>query len=310
MVEKCSANEANVQPAIVLNEVRKNYGGPIDAVRGLSLLLQPNEIFCLVGPNGAGKTTLLRMMGTQLEPTSGSIHILGFDAVLEASQVRRHLAVVPQEATTDPDLTPFEHVYFYLRARGQRRREARENADDTLRLVGLEKQKKTSAVELSGGLRRRVLLAMVIATGARVMLLDEPTTKLDPLARRQIWHDLTVLKKGRTVLLTTHSMEEAEAIADRIAILHHGAILATGTLEQLRDKLTTKHKIYVEDGQHGNSLGRFGRVEQSGGKLVLYPQSDRTIDDVVHFAVLENLPISVLPTTLEDVYVHLVEGAS
>lgn len=297
-----------MQPAIVLNEVRKTYGSGTEAVGGVSLSLQPDEIFCLVGPNGAGKTTLLRMVGTQLEPSSGTINILGFDAVRDAPKVRPHLGVVPQEATTDPDLNAFEHVYFYLRARGQRRREARTNTEHALQIVGLLEQEKILAMKLSGGLRRRILLAMAIATGAKVMLLDEPTTGLDPLARRQIWHDLRALKAGRTVLLTTHSMEEAEAIADRVAIFHRGAIVAMGTVGQLRDKLATKHKIYIEDGRHGDSLERFGRLEQSGGKLVLYPQSDRIIDEVVHFALGENLPISVLPTTLEDIYLHLVGG--
>jgi ABC-2 type transport system ATP-binding protein len=307
MAERCWAFEVNVQPAILLDDVRKTYKGGANALRGVSASIQPGEIFCLVGPNGAGKTTLLRIVGTQLEPTRGSVTILGIDVVRKPNEVRQHLGIVPQEAITDPELSAFEHIYYYLRARGQSRRGARESAERALHLVGLWDHRGTMAVRLSGGLRRRILIAMAISTEAEIMLLDEPTTGLDPLARRQVWHDLAALKSGRTVLLTTHSMDEAEALADRVAIFHEGRIIAVGTVPQLRGKLPNRHKIYIEDGTHGAALQRFGRMEEVAGKVVLYPESDLAIDEVVHFALTENLPVSVLPTSLEDIYIHLIK---
>ena len=302
--------EVNVEPAIVLTEVRKTYRNGTEALRGINLSINAGEIFCFLGPNGAGKTTLLRIIGTQLKPSSGSVSILQTDAIAHPAGVRQHLGVVPQETSPDPELTTFEHIYFYLRARGQSSREARLQTERALELVGLVDYAGKTAVKLSGGLRRRILIAMAISTGAKIMLLDEPTAGLDLLARRQVWQDLASLKAGCTMLLTTHSMEEAEALADRVALFHNGKIIAVGTIAQLRTSLPARHKIHITDGQHRSMLEKFGRLEEFAGRTVLYPWTEEAIDDVVHLALAENLPVSVLPTSLEDIYLHLVKERS
>ena len=294
---------------IAANNVIKTYKDGTKALRGISMGIQSDEIFCVVGPNGAGKTTLMRIIGTQLMPSNGSLTILGIDVVKNAADIRKHLAVVPQEVMPDLQLTAEEHVFYYLCTRGENRVKARSRTEEYLKLLNMWEHRKKPALKLSGGLRRRILIAMAMATGADILLLDEPTSGLDPVARRETWNLLNELKVSRTIVLTTHSMEEAEAIADRVAIINSGVIISFGTVGQLRQRLPTREKIYIGNGMRRESVQRFGKVETYGGRLVLYPKDQKAIDEVVHLAVDNKFEISVLPTTLEDVYVEFVSGA-
>jgi ABC-2 type transport system ATP-binding protein len=294
---------------IVTSGLRKTYKGGAEALGGLDLCSYSGEIYCLVGPNGAGKTTTLRIIGTQLLPTAGQVRVLGLDIIKDVRAVRRHLGVVPQEATPDPELKVWEHVFYYMQARGMGRREAAGRAEEALRLLGLWDRKDAVSITLSGGLRRRILIAMAVATRAEVLLLDEPTTGLDPVARRATWDALIKLKAGRSILLTTHSMEEAEALADRVAIIDKGRVLALGTVAELRRLLPAKEKVYINrDGFGDGELERYGRVETYGGKLVIYPRDRAAIDELVQMIVGRQMEVSVLPTSLEDVYVKFVRG--
>lgn len=297
---------ARADEAVVLTDVRKTYPSGAVALRGLSFSVRRGEIFCLVGPNGSGKTTSLRILGTQLTPSSGEVRVLGLDAVKQPQLVREHLGVVPQDAQPAFELTPFEQIYFYLRTRGKSRRDARETAEEVMRTLGLVEFRNIAAARLSGGYRRRVLIALAIATGAEVLLLDEPTTGLDPIARRQVWQDLVRLKANHAVLLTTHSMEECEALADSVGIVYRGEMVAHGTVMQLRKMLNVEFKVRIEDGAHREELQRFGVLEEYGGKFVLYPGSQKSIDEVVRFALDQRLPVSVMPVSLEDVYFHVI----
>ena len=311
MVGRCWDIEMETRDqAVIFADVRKKYPGGAEALRGLSFSVRKGEIFCLVGPNGSGKTTSLRILGTQLAPSSGEVRVLGIDAVKYPKLVRPHLGVVPQDAQPAYELRTFEQIYFYLRARGMSRREARQAADDAVRTVGMSEFRNVVAGKLSGGYRRRILIALAIATGAEVLLLDEPTTGLDPVARRQVWQDLVRLKANHAVLLTTHSMEESEALADSVGIVHQGRMVACGSVAQLRKMLKVEFKVRIEDGTHRDALQRFGVIEEYGGKFVLYPSNPQAIDDVVRFAVHERLPVSVLPVSLEDVYFHVIRETS
>jgi len=300
---------ARADEAVVLTDVRKTYPSGAVALRGLSFSVRRGEIFCLVGPNGSGKTTTLRILGTQLTPSSGEVRVLGLDAVKQPQLVREHLCVVPQDAQPAFELTPFEQISFYLRARGKSKRDARDSAEDVMRTLGLMEFRNIAAARLSGGYRRRVLIALAIATGAEVLLLDEPTTGLDPIARRQVWQDLVRLKASHAVLLTTHSMEECEALADAVGIVYKGEMVARGTVMQLRKMLNVEFKVRIEDGAHREELQRFGVLEEYGGKFVLYPGSQQSIDEVVRFALDQRLPVSVMPVSLEDVYFHVIRKA-
>ena len=307
MAGKCwDIKVESLDDSIVLTDIRKTYPGGAEALRGLSFSVRKGEIFCLVGPNGSGKTTSLRILGTQLMPSSGEVRVLGIDAVKHPELARKHLGVVPQDAQPTFELSPFEQIYFYLRARGSSRYEARAAAEDVMRTLGLLQFRNVVAAKLSGGYRRRVLIALAIATGAEVLLLDEPTTGLDPIARRQVWQDLVRLKANHAVLLTTHSMEECEALADSVGIVNQGKMVARGTATQLRKMLNVEFKVRIEDGAHREELQKFGILEEYGGKFVLYPATQQSIDDVVRFAIHERLPVSVMPVSLEDVYFQVI----
>jgi len=294
---------------IVARNLGKTYKGGIEALKGLGLTTYRDEIFCIVGPNGAGKTTTLRILGTQLRPTAGQVEILGLDIMKDVNAVRQHLGVVPQESTPDPELRVWEHVYYYILARGEGKASAKERTEEALHLMDLWDRKDSATITLSGGMRRRVLIAMAVATRAEVLLLDEPTTGLDPVARRSTWDTLVKLKTSRSILLSTHSMEEAEALADRIAIIDKGQSIALGTVNELKQCLPTKEKLYLSNnGITRDELGRYGKVSNYGGKIVLYPRDKAAIDELVALVLSKKMEVSVLPTSLEDVYVRLIEA--
>lgn len=294
---------------IVAQNLGKTYKGGIEALKGLDLTTYRDEIFCVVGPNGAGKTTTLRILGTQLSPSAGSVEILGLDIIKNVNAVRQHLGVVPQESSPDPELRVWEHVYYYILARGEGKAVAKERTEEALHLMDLLDRKDSVTIELSGGMRRRVLIAMAVATRAEVLLLDEPTTGLDPVARRATWDTLVRLKASRSILITTHSMEEAEALADRIAIVDKGKSIALGSVNELKKCLPTKEKLYLNpNGMTRDELERYGKVQNYGGKVVIYPRDKAAIDELVALVVSKRMEISVLPTSLEDVYVRLIKA--
>jgi ABC-2 type transport system ATP-binding protein len=292
--------------AIRAEGITKTYKTKTMALRGISLSVQKGEIFCLVGPNGAGKTTLTRILATQLSYDAGELKILGSDLKREVRKIRPHLAVVPQECAPDGDLTAFEHVFYYLRVRGTPKHEARASTDAALSALGLWNRRKERLSTLSGGLRQRTLIAMALATGADLLLLDEPTTGLDPLSRRQTWDMLVGLRSMHTIFITTHSMEEAEALGDHIALMKEGTMIAVGTLAELRAKLPASDKIHISGDVDRARLEEFGRVTTYAGRFVLYPSSRAAITQAVQFAIASRVEVSVSPTTLEDVYISLL----
>jgi ABC-type multidrug transport system ATPase subunit len=298
-----------METTVSVENLRRVYPPDRTAVADLSFVVRAGEIVCLAGPNGAGKTSTLRMLGTQLAPTSGRFVIAGIDGVREPRRVRPHLAVVPQEATPDPELTVWQQVYHYLRARGLPRGAAQAAARDTLGALDLADRRDDCIQSLSGGLKRRVLVAMAFASGADVLLLDEPTTGIDPVARRAMWQALLRLRPGRAIVLTTHSMEEAEALADRVLILKAGRVAAEGTVEGLRGALTSAEKILLEDGVDHAALADFGEVGSFGSTVVVYPRHRAARDAVLDLALRQRRRASVAPTTLDDVYQRVVGGA-
>ncbi|GEM_PF-6492442 len=198
------AQEQAQDVALDAQGVRKSYKGGVQALQGVDLCVESGMVVCLAGPNGAGKTTLVRICATQLLPTAGEIQLFGTDIVRHPQKARSMIAVVPQEAHPDLDRSAWHHAVYYARARGVRRDEARRRAEEALRTLGMWEKKDTVSRELSGGLRQRVLIAMVMVTQAPLLFLDEPTTGLDPVARREMWQGLGQLRERSTVLLTTH----------------------------------------------------------------------------------------------------------
>ncbi|HEV2230861.1 MAG TPA: ABC transporter ATP-binding protein, partial [Thermoplasmata archaeon] len=228
--------------ALRAQEVRKVYQrrgqGPVPALQGVSLKVQPGERVALLGRNGAGKTTFLKIASTLLAPSSGSVEVFGRDVFGSADDVRPLIAVVPQEGKPFFHLTPREQVYTYLLARGFPRAEAKRRTAEALGQMELGEVQDRLSITLSGGQRQRTMVATVIATEAPLLFLDEPTIGMDPFARRAVWDSLRRLtRRGSTILLTTHYLDEAEALSERLYIIERGRVLVDGTAESLKREI-------------------------------------------------------------------------
>lgn len=281
----------------------------VKALKDVSLDISKGELFTLLGPNGAGKTTFLRIITTQLMPSNGEASVLGFDVVEEASRVREHIAVVPQDAMTYGNLTPWEYCYYFARLRGVNSGEARKVAEGALKTVGLFELKDRMCQTLSGGERRRALISSALSSDADVLMLDEPTSGLDALAKRTVWSALrTMVEKGKTILLTTHMMEEAEMISDKLAIINKGGIVTTGTLEQTRALVQEKFRVVIRG--HCPRLSSFGEFAHLGDRNIVYVKSQDEALQVLEEALKVNLRAEVSPISLEDIFIKLVGEAN
>lgn len=287
--------------AVVSKGVWKKYKNGVVALKGVSFSVEKGGLVALLGRNGAGKTTWVRIASTQLLPTQGTVEVLGLDVVADPWSVREVIAMVPQEGLPLDILTPFEYVYSYLLIRGYGRSEAKKLAREHLALLELVPYAKRTIGELSGGLKRRVLVAAVLASRAEVLFLDEPTIGLDPLARRSVWRALKEAKRaGGTTLLTTHYMDEAESLADEVVIVHEGRVLFSGTVEEGRRAVGREFKVEV-----------YGDLEVEGyeglrlkGVTVFYVDEGE-VDEVLRRAVAKGYESVVKPTSLEDLFIKL-----
>jgi len=234
---------------VVCDHLTKIYGNSkTKALDSVSFSLPSRGIFVLIGRNGSGKTTLVRILATELEPTSGSATVNGIDVVKEARRLREKIAIMPQEARPIPWMTPMQTVLSYLLWRGFNYGEAKRRALRALEALGLGESCNAMNRSLSGGMRRKVLVATVLSSEAEVVFLDEPTTGLDPISRREFWLTLRETGKERFTFLTTHYLEEAEELADHIGILDRGSLIRIGTLEELRKSVNYNYSMRLLTG--------------------------------------------------------------
>ena len=221
-------------PAIEVRKLNKRYSNGTWANRDIDLEVAAGEVLAILGPNGAGKTTLVRQITTELLPTSGEIRVLGHDVKSEPEAVKTLMGVVPQEASLFWDLPVWHHLRLFGMLRGLSRRDARSRADELVAELHLEEHKDKTTQQLSGGLRRRVFVGIASLARPSILVLDEPTTGLDPQSRRDLWSTINRYRSmGTTVLLTTHYMEEAETLSDRVGIIHEGQLVALDTVDNL-----------------------------------------------------------------------------
>ncbi|HME18513.1 MAG TPA: ABC transporter ATP-binding protein [Nitrososphaerales archaeon] len=280
------------------------------ALEELTLEIETGQIFTLLGRNGAGKTTFLRIASTQLMPTSGTITVLGLDAVKQAKQLRERIAISPQEAETIYPLTARDHVMLSLRMRGMAKSEAAKRTQEALGALELSEVADQNTDWLSGGLKQRVIVAMAVATDAELVFLDEPSIGLDPLNRRKVWEQLTRLKQeGRTIVLTTHYMDEAEALSDRLVIMNRGRIVTEGTPQSVKASFTNRSaRVDVFDKFSEKDLEPYGRVVRVASRL-------RVLTDgagakrLGEEAVARGASIAIGPVSLDDVFVDIVGEA-
>jgi ABC-2 type transport system ATP-binding protein len=295
--------------AVEAVHVYKLYkGSNYAALNNVSVAVEPGQIFTLLGRNGAGKTTFVRICATQLAPTKGIVRVLGYDILKEAGKIRNLISVVPQESRPLRALTPWDHVYNWLQIRGESKYDAKKKTEKILHKLELYEAKDTPAMNLSGGMKQKILVAMAMATDAQLLFLDEPTIGLDPVSRRQVWSAIKDWKnEGKSILLTTHYMDEAEMLSDSIVIIDKGRVIADGTMRDLRKIIPQNIRIDIaKDSMDIELLKSYGSVVDTGTGTLRVFTFESTIKEISDFAIKKNLSFTVSPITLDDVFVSLV----
>lgn len=298
-------------PAIEAVDLVKRYGDTA-AVDGLSFAVAPGESFGLLGPNGAGKSTTMRMVGAVSTRTSGTLSILGLDPDRSGPEIRSRLGVVPQQDNLDTELKVRENLLVYGRYFGLPRSFVAAKADELLEFAQLSDRAKSKVDDLSGGMKRRLTIARALINEPRILLLDEPTTGLDPQARHILWDRLFRLKEqGTTLLLTTHYMDEAEQLCDRLVVVDHGRIMAEGAPSALIREYSTREVLEVRFGSEGNAgaaetlAGVGERIEVLPDRVLVYAQDGEAVLAEVLRRGLQPLTSLVRRSSLEDVFLRL-----
>ena len=295
--------------------LRKSFGD-FEAVKGIDVEVRRGESFGFLGPNGAGKSSTMRMVAAVSPVSAGSLRILGLDPATDGPAIRARIGVCPQEDTLDNELTVRDNLYVYGRYFGLPRKEVRERVDELLEFVQLTEKAGARVDDLSGGMKRRLTIARSLVNRPDLLLLDEPTTGLDPQARHVVWERLFRLKQqGVTLVLTTHYMDEAEQLCDRLVVMDDGLIVAEGSPLALIREHSTREVAELRFGVVGEGeshevlaekvadLGH--RVEVLPDRLLVYSDDGEEVVARVHERGLEPVAVLVRRSTLEDVFLRL-----
>ena len=293
------------------SELRKSFGA-LEAVRGIDVDIRRGEAFGFLGPNGAGKSSTMRMIAAVSPVTSGTLRILGMDPAVDGPSIRARIGVCPQEDTLDTELNVRDNLYIYGRYFGLPRAVVRERVEELLEFVQLTDKARAKVDDLSGGMKRRLTIARSLVNRPEVLLLDEPTTGLDPQARHVVWDRLFRLKQqGVTLVLTTHYMDEAEQLCDRLVVMDKGLIVAEGSPLELIRRYSTREVAELRFGIGENEAmapkveDLAERVEVLPDRLLLYSADGEEAIAKVHERGLEPMVTLVRRSTLEDVFLRL-----
>jgi lipooligosaccharide transport system ATP-binding protein len=291
--------------------LRKSFGG-FEAVKGIDLDVRRGESFGVLGPNGAGKSSTMRMIACVSPISGGELRILGMDPATDGSAIRARLGVCPQEDTLDSELNVRDNLYIYGRYFGIPREVVSRRADELLEFVSLTDKAAARVDDLSGGMKRRLTIARSLVNRPEVLLLDEPTTGLDPQARHLLWDQLFRLKQaGVTLVITTHYMDEAEQLSDRLVVMDKGTIVAEGSPMELIRAHSTREvaELRFGVGEHEALESRVAdlgtRVEVLPDRLLVYSEDGEAVVAGAHERGLEPIASLVRRSTLEDVFLHL-----
>ena len=290
--------------AIRTVDLYKTYVSPrgdVPAVRGVDLEVPPGEFFGLLGPNGAGKSTTIGMLTTLVVPTAGRAEVSGLDVVRHPVEVKRRIGMVSQNNTLDQELTAAENLEFRGRFFGMRGRDARRRADELLEMFTLTDRRKATPYELSGGQAKRLMICRALVHRPEVLFLDEPTAGLDPQTRVNLWEVLRGLQaEGQTILLTTHYMEEAEALCERVAVIDHGRVLACDTVDGLKGSAGADTVVTVTyEGRVPDSVGvladrpGISRVEVADGQVRVFArEADGLLRELVNAGAAADVAVT------------------
>jgi ABC-2 type transport system ATP-binding protein len=304
--------------AVEIRNLTKIYPSGIVANDRLTLEVPEGIIMAILGPNGAGKTTLLRQVSTELLPTSGTVQVAGYDVVKEAEAVKKVIGAMPQEFLLFAYPTVWEHIYWFGMLKGLSRSEAARQARELIHEFGLGDYQKQTIERLSGGMKRRVMICVAMIGNAKILLLDEPTTGLDPVARRSMW-DIIKSKRdmGITIFLTTHYMEEADELADQVAVINHGKIIACGSPEEIKAQTgaTMRFEIYQNEFRTIQEIktvleqiGLMKYVVENEKVVVPVQRLNDQVSSLMAYVVENQLRASISRVGLEDAYIQLMEG--
>jgi len=295
--------------AISSQHLSKTYtfrGGSVRALDDVSFDIPTGETYGLIGRNGAGKTTFLRIAGTLLMPTTGTVRVLDRDIRTEERQIRQRIAMVPQESRPLYFATTEQLIDGYLQMRGMERAEARRRRNGMIDELGLAEVRRRLVSRLSGGQRRRVMVAMVLASDAELLFLDEPTTGLDPLARREVWAAIgRATRDRRTVLLTTHYLDEAEALSSHLALLEGGRLRVEGTPESIRARIQLPYRVTLDASWSAEELAPYGTVAPLAQGHLLFTR-EKEARELVQAALQRGSQVALSPVSLEDIFLQLV----
>ncbi|MEM1610779.1 MAG: ABC transporter ATP-binding protein [Sulfolobales archaeon] len=287
---------------MVAESLAKQYENNVWGARDISFTAGYGEVTVLLGPNGAGKTTTIKMLTTIIRPTRGRGFVAGYDIYRDWRKIRRNIALMPQNSDPDPNWTPYEAVKWYLVTRGFSISDAGREARHWLEELGLWDQRNRSLWGLSGGQGRRVLAAMVLASGAQIVFLDEPSSGLDVEAKYKIWGSIRrACRYGRAIIYTTHEMREAEILADKVVIISNGVVRAIGDPRKLVETLPYRYKILVRDGGEAPNPVAKARV---GDVLIAYYANRSDALSAIEASSADR--ISIEPVSLEDAYLYYI----
>jgi ABC-2 type transport system ATP-binding protein len=297
---------------IELRNVSKSYENLV-AVKDVSFVVPKGSVFGLLGPNGAGKTTLVNMLTTLLRPTSGFISVGGNDVVREGAKVRSLIGVVPQDNNLDRYLTARENLILHAKMNGMDSSVYKPKIDELLSLLGLADRQRDFPNKYSTGMQRRLVLARALVHDPKILFLDEPTTGLDPQAKWAIWDYFLSLKGRRTLFLTTHNMEEADLLCDQVNIIDNGSLIASGTSDQLKEKVESAWFYEIEVNQKSEeyvkALAKLPFIESASlvdGLIQVCLKKEGTLGNLVEKIDLKDLKkISSRQPSLEDVFLKL-----
>ena len=298
-------------PLIHARGLTKRFGA-FTAVDAVDFDVAPGEAFGFLGPNGAGKTSTMRMIGCTSPSSGGTLSVLGMDPATHGPEIRSRLGVVPQADTLDEELTVRENLLIYGRYFGLSRAECARRADELLDFAQLTERRDSLVEPLSGGMKRRLTIARSLINEPDMMLLDEPTTGLDPQARHLLWDRLYRLKqRGVTLVLTTHYMDEAEQLCDRLVVMDKAKIVAEGSPRSLIEQYSTREvaelrfPVGIQETLDGQLDGLADRVERLPDRVLMYAEDGEAVAEAVHHRGLRPETVLVRRSTLEDVFLRL-----